>query len=61
LRSGLDIEKSATRPENFLRVTTEELKDFARQTGNDNVHKLAIENLCAANFEISGHTEIEHA
>ena len=38
----------------------EELKDFARLTGNDDVHKLSIHDLCTTNSEISGHTEIEH-
>ncbi len=38
----------------------EELKDFARLTGNDDVHKLSIQDLCTTNSEISEHTEIEH-
>ncbi len=39
---------------------TEELKDFARLTGNDDVHKLSIRDLCTTNSEISNHTAIEH-
>ena len=50
----------AKRLENFLRVTNEELKDFARLTGNDNIHELSIQDLCTTNSEISEHTEIEH-
>ena len=46
--------------ENFLRVSTEELKTFARLTGNDDVHKLAIGDLSTTNSEISNHTDIEH-
>ena len=38
----------------------EELKDFARLTGNDNIHDLAISDLCTTNSEISNHTAIEH-
>ena len=38
----------------------EELKDFARLTGNDDVHKLSIHDLCTTNSEISEHTAIEH-
>jgi glutamate synthase domain-containing protein 2 len=61
LRAKFDIDKSAKGLENFLRVSTEELRHFARLTGNDDVHKLSLKDLCTANSEISGHTEIEHA
>jgi glutamate synthase domain-containing protein 2 len=60
LRGRLEIERSARRIENFLRVSIEELKTFARLTGNDDVHKLSISDLCTMNSEISSHTEIEH-
>ena len=46
--------------ENEKYHATEELKDFARLTGNDDVHKLSIRDLCTTNSEISEHTEIEH-
>jgi len=61
LRERLDIDKSAKRLENYLRVCAEELADFARLTGNDDVHGLSIDDLCTTNFEISGHTNIKHA
>ena len=61
LRARLHVEKSARRLENFLRVSTEELQTFARLTGNDDVHKLAITDLCTTNSEISRHSDIEHA
>jgi glutamate synthase domain-containing protein 2/CDGSH-type Zn-finger protein len=60
LRDRLKIDISAKRLENFLRVSTEELKDFTRLTGNDDVHKLSITDLCTTNSEISGYTAIEH-
>ncbi len=60
LRGMCNIDESAKRLENFLRVSTEELKDFARLTGNNNVHGLSIHDLCTTNSEISNHTEIEH-
>jgi glutamate synthase domain-containing protein 2 len=60
LRARLHIDESARRLENFLRVCTEELKAFARLTGNDDIHKLATADLCTANSEISSHTEIDH-
>ena len=56
----LDIDQAALKLENFLRVSTEELKNFARLTGNDDVHKLSIRDLCTTNSEISNHTAIEH-
>jgi len=60
LRARLDVDASARGLENFLRVSTEELRDFARLTGNDDVHNLAIGDLCTTDSEISDHTDIEH-
>ncbi|WP_304643073.1 FMN-binding glutamate synthase family protein [Pseudomonas sp.] len=60
LRTRLRIDESARQLENFLRVSTEELKDFARLTGNDDVHELQVTDLCTTNSEISSHTAIEH-
>jgi glutamate synthase domain-containing protein 2/rubredoxin len=61
LRARFNVEESARWLANFLRVSTEELKDFARLTGNDDVHKLSIDDLATTNSEISGFTSIEHA
>jgi glutamate synthase domain-containing protein 2/rubredoxin len=60
LRARLNIDEAARRLENFLRVSTEELRDFARLTGNDDVHGLSLHDVCTTNSEISNHTEIEH-
>jgi glutamate synthase domain-containing protein 2 len=60
LRKRLEIDDAAKRLESFLRVTNEELKDFARLTGNDDIHELSMQDLCTTNSEISEHTEIEH-
>ena len=60
LRARLNVATAAKRLENFLSVTTHELKDFARLTGADDVHRLSISDLCTTNSEISNHTEIEH-
>ena len=60
LRARLKVDISAKRLENYLHVSTEELKDFARLTGNDDVHKLSVYDLCTANSEISNHTDIKH-
>ncbi|MDJ0764151.1 MAG: glutamate synthase-related protein [Myxococcota bacterium] len=60
LRARFKVDKSAKRVENFLKASTEELKDFARLTGNDDVHGLSISDLCTTNTEISAHTRIEH-
>jgi len=61
LRSRFDIDKSAARLRNYLNVCTEELRAFARLTGNDDVHDLSLADLCTTNSEISDHTDIEHA
>jgi glutamate synthase domain-containing protein 2 len=61
LRARLDVDEAARGLANFLRVSTEELKDFARLTGNDSVHKLSVRDLATTSSEISAHTSIPHA
>ncbi len=61
LRTRLNIEYSAKKLENFLGVSTEEVKTFARLTGHHDVHDLNINDLVTVNSEISNHTDIEHA
>ncbi|WP_406531741.1 glutamate synthase-related protein [Methanobrevibacter sp.] len=60
LRKRLKTETAAKRVENYLKVSTEELKTFARITGHDNVHDLNINDLCTINSEISDYTDIRH-
>ena len=60
LRSRIDIEISAKRVEKYLRVSTEELREFCRLTGCGDVHEAGREVLCTTNSEISSHTSIEH-
>ena len=60
LRKRLKIETASKRIENYLRVSTEELKTFARITGHDDVHDLNIDDLCTLNSEISDYTDIKH-
>ncbi len=60
LRARLNIEDSARGLENFLRASTEEIEDFARLTGNDDIHTLSVSDLCTTNSEISNYTDIEH-
>ena len=60
LRKRLKIETAAKRVENYLKVSTEELKTFARITGHDDVHDLNINDLCTINSEISDYTDIKH-
>jgi hypothetical protein len=54
------VDVSAVKLANFLRVSAAELRDFARLTGSDDVHKLAVADLCTANSEISNYTDVEH-
>ena len=61
LRKRLKIETASKRVENFLRVSTEELKTFARITGHSDVHDLNVNDLCTLNSEISDYTDIRHA
>ena len=60
LRANLNVDKAARRLENFLTVTTNELIEFARLTGNSALHGLSIADVCTVNAEISRHTAIEH-
>ncbi len=60
LRARLDVDRSAERVANYFRAATEELKQFARMTGHDDVHGLSAADLGTINSEISGFTDIEH-
>ena len=60
LTQRLNVDLSAKRIENFLKVSTEELKTFARITGNDTIHGLTVADLTTGNSEISNHTDIAH-
>ncbi len=60
LRTRLDVEHSARRLANYLRVCNEELKTFARLTGHDDVHGLNVDDLCTINTEISKYANVKH-
>ncbi len=60
LRARLNIDQSARQLENFLNVSKNEIMNFARLTGNDDVHGLSIDDLCTCSSEISDHTNIDH-
>lgn len=61
LRERLKIEQAAKRVANYLNVTKEELKTFARITGHGNVHDLSVDDLVTVSREISEFTNIPHA
>jgi methylamine---glutamate N-methyltransferase subunit C len=60
LRKRLNIGKSSKRVENFLRCSIEEMKTFARITGNNKISKLSIKDICTTSMDIATFTEIEH-
>jgi len=60
LRARFNIETSAARVSNFFTVSTDELKDFARMSGNPDIHVLCPEDLTTGNSEISNYTNINH-
>ncbi|MBR5503082.1 MAG: FMN-binding glutamate synthase family protein [Methanobrevibacter sp.] len=60
LKKRLDMDKAAKRVFNYLNVSNEELKTFARITGHDDVHDLSIGNLATFNSELSDYTDIRH-
>lgn len=61
LRERLHIDAAAKRVENYLKCSAEELRTFARITGNTDIHGLSVDDLCTISGEISEHTNIAHA
>lgn len=61
LRERLHIDTAAKRVENYLKCSAEELRTFARITGNADIHSLSTDDLCTISREISEHTNIPHA
>lgn len=61
LRKRLKMDTAAQRVANYLNVTLEELKMFARITGHDDLHDLSVDDLVTINREISDYTNIPHA
>ncbi len=61
LRERLHIDTAAKRVENYLKCYAEELRTFARITGNADIHSLSTDDLCTISREISEHTNIPHA
>lgn len=61
LRERLKVDQAAQRVANYLNVTLEELKTFARITGHSSIHDLCVDDLATLNREISDFTNIPHA
>ena len=61
LRARLHTEEAAKRVANYLRVSTEELKMFARISGLSDIHELSLANLITTDQEIAKYTGIAHA
>lgn len=61
LRKRLKVDAAAQRVANYLNVTLDELKMFARITGHDDLHDLSVDDLVTISSEISSHTNIPHA
>jgi len=60
LRQRLNIDISSKKLENYLIVSTNEVKDFARLTGYRDVHQMNPGDLCTMNSELSDYTGIRH-
>ena len=61
LRARLNIDDAAKRVANYLRVSTEELKTFARISGVKDIHDLSLNNLVTLDNDIATYTGIRHA
>ncbi|CVI72397.1 Glutamate synthase [NADPH] large chain [Clostridiales bacterium CHKCI001] len=60
LRKRFSQDAAVQRVANFLNVSLEELKTFARITGHKKLHDLNVSDLCTICGEISNHTNIPH-
>lgn len=61
LRARLKTDAAAQRVANFLNVSLEELKTFARITGHSSVHELCKDDLITLDEDIAKYTDIPHA
>lgn len=61
LRKRLDTDAAARRVANYLNVSLEELKAFARITGHNDLFDLSLDDLVTVSREISEFTDIRHA
>lgn len=61
LRERFKIDAAAKRVANFLNVSRDELKMFARITGHSNVHELGINDIVTLDEQIARYTDIRHA
>lgn len=61
LRERLKIEEAAKRVANYLVLSNEELKTFARISGVSDVHELSLKNLITLDEQIAKYTGIAHA
>ena len=61
LRRRLPMDAAAQRVANFLNVSLEEIKTFARITGHHNIHDMDVDDLCTISREISEFTNLRHA
>ncbi len=60
LRARLNVDTSAQRVSNYFRVSTDELREFSRLSGHEDVHDLSRLDLCTVNSELSRHAGIDH-
>ena len=60
LRARLKVDAAAQRVANFLNVSLNELKSFARVTGHRSVHGLTLDNLVTTDSDIARYTGIRH-
>ena len=61
LRERLKIDEAAKRVANYLVLSNEELKTFARISGVSDIHELSLKNLITLDEQIAKYTGISHA
>ncbi len=61
LRERFKEDAAVKRVYNYLHLSNEELKTFARITGHANVHDLSVDDLCTTSRDVADYTNIPHA
>ncbi len=60
LRKRFDVDISAGKLATFFETTQNQIKDFARICGKENVHDLSLEDIATTSSEIAQYTGINH-
>ena len=61
LRERFEIDSARAMAGNYFEVVREQLEEYCRVLGKQDIQQLSVEDLVTTDGEVSGHTAIEHA